>query len=869
LFRLGIDEFAIRRDDVLFRNVVFEPTSFNQLDKGVMFTAPSLLLKDISIPDLLQKRLIASGAELYQPVIALYAKRKPGTSLNRAATGTKSSKAKLALFYQTLHEMSELINAPNFNIKEGAIRYQITGTRPLELNVNNLNVHILLNQLFVSDSLVDIKHAIPDLRVGELDLMSKGLRIKVDRFRFDGVRRNSIVEQFQISTGNGMKLTGSGIYWNVLDWDIYQKTSAIQIDSLHVDQLGVLVNGSMAGSTGRQDPDSARDLPAIRIGKLAVNNIRFNKESSEKGNTRFSIKDLAADGIESVKRLFTWNNASMNVSDIDLPGKNRKTHINEIAFNNNKETILKDLTLESEGNRTSTWLSVPLLRLNIPLHSSDFSRLSIPAVMADNIDFHYMARSEKDSLLVNATVNLTSRNIQTSLNKDRLVQYEEVNADLHNITLSKGKMQLGVPESSLHLSNGHFAKNDANKLSLISALSFNWENANLHYNKDSMALSANHLSGAFKDAAFTMSPPTRISWQQLAAGINIHEGDLHYKGKKISADVAGISWDPSGNILRLENFQVVPNESREETFKKSQWQRDYIRAKGTSLALSGVHVNQSPGDSSIHINKLILDGVAIEASRDKTIPFRHGVEKPMPTKLISAIPLLLRADSVLLRHSSVIYNELSPATRKWSSIPFDDLNGVILDVSNSPNEKDTLKIFANATLFNNHIRYFSYEEAYRDPLSSFAVRSRLSPIDLTGFSEISIPMAAVSVIRGHADTLYSDWKGNKYAATGTMNFYYDHLKIRVLDKEDIGKRSFLPVLKTWIANLILPDSRKKASAIFVERDQEKFIFNYWVKAISNGALTTVGIKRNKAYRKKFLKKSQQYSLPRKCMDQWK
>jgi hypothetical protein len=91
----------------------------------------------------------------------------------------------------------------------------------------------------------------------------------------------------------------------------------------------------------------------------------------------------------------------------------------------------------------------------------------------------------------------------------------------------------------------------------------------------------------------------------------------------------------------------------------------------------------------------------------------------------------------------------------------------------------------------------------------------------------------------------------------------------VLDKEDIQKRSLGPVLKTWVANLLLPDSRKKASAIFVERDQEKFVFNYWVKAISSGALTTVGVKRNKVYRKKYLKKYKLYSLPEKGMDGWR
>jgi hypothetical protein len=863
LFRLGIDEFSIRRNDVLFRNVVFEPTSFNRSDKGVMFTAPSLLLKDISIADLLQKRLKSSGAELYRPLIVLYEKRKSATPVIQPAP--KISAGKIALFYQTLHEMSELIKTPDFNITEGTVRYKLTGTKPLELNVNRLNAHILLNQLFVSDSLVDIKHAIPDLRIGELNLASKGLQINLLDFRFDGVRRNSWGRQLQVSTANGMEINGSGIYWNVFDWDIYQRTSGIQIDSLHADELTVQTRGS---ATRPRQPAPPKDLPGIRIGKLTVGKMLFDN-NAENSSLHFSAGDLNAADIQSIKSFFTWGNARINVSSMKMDGKNRKVHINEVAFDNNKETIFKGLQFESENGQGSINLSIPIIRVKVDLHSSDLSQLSVPSLLTDNVAFYYTKRSEKDTLTVKARIKLQARNINTFKDPAKGIQVGDVNIDGRNITLNKGKIDLELPESTIHLSGGQVAKNKADLWSLSSTLDLTWKGAHLLYKKDSTDLSANHLSGSFNDPAFTLTLPAKISWQQLATRTTVSEGELHYKGKKITVEGAGCSWSPSGNILHLKNFSVLPNESREETFKKASWQGDYITVKGGSLELSGIRIDHSPRDSSIHVNKLILDGVAIHASRDKNMPFRHGIEKPMPTKLIDAIPFPLRADSVLLYNSSVVYNERSIATKKWSRIPFENLNGIILNVSNRANQLDTLRIFATAELFNSRIRHFSYEESYGDPLSAFTVRSRLSPIDLTGFSQVSIPMAAVSVTNGHADTLYSIWEGNKYAATGTLNFYYDHLKVRVLDKEDIQKRSLGPVLKTWVANLLLPDSRKKASAIFVERDQEKFVFNYWVKAISSGALTTVGVKRNKVYRKKYLKKYKLYSLPEKGMDGWR
>ena len=844
LFRLGIDEFAIRRNDVLFRNVAFGPTSYNRSAKGVMFTAPTLLLKDISIPDLLQKRLKASGGELYRPSIVVYDKRPAGVRPAESRSMRIRPGGKIALFYQTLHGMSELIDAPHFSITNGTASYRVSGSSPLELTIRGFNAHILLNQLFVSDSLVDIKHSIPDLRIHEMTLVSKGAFIHAYRFRFDGVRRNSWEERLQVSLANGTHLEGTGIFWKVFDWDVYQKTRDIQIDSLHADTWtvhtgrdaggagGLVRDGSAAFGAGGAADGMGKDLPVIRIGQFTIDSLQFTSESG-KGHVDFTARELKAESIASEHRRFTWGSVSMKASGLLLEQKNTKVRIKEAVFDSKEATTFRDLTIESASRpapsdttfphspQTSFRLAVPLLRMKVSLPSSDLSQLAIPDVVAGSAELIYTTRSAKDTLTARATAAIQARELSLPGKTGKQFQVGEVRVD--------------------------------------------WKDGRLDYAKGPMVFSMDGLSGSFLDKDLTLVSPVKLDWRQLITKTAVTGEELHYKGKGVTVDAAGTSWDPSGSVLKLQRFHVVPNDSREEAFKRATWQNDYIVVKGRSLTLTGVQ----PGETAIHLNRLILDEVALEASRDKTKPFRHGVEKPMPTQLINAIPFSVNADSVLLRHCSVSYNEFSANTHKWSRIPFEDLNGVLLHVRSRDNKSDTLEIFATARLFDSRIRRFSYRESYGDSLSGFAVESHLSPLDLTGFSQVSIPMAAVSVIKGHADTLYSHWEGNRYAAAGTMNFYYEHLKIRVLNKEDNNRRNFLPVLKTWLANFILPDSRKRASAIFVERDREKFVFNYWVKAVSSGALSTVGVKKSRNYRKSYLKIYQQYSLPATSMDGWK
>jgi len=870
LYKLTIDEFAILRNDALFRNVKFGPTASNHSDKGAIFTAPSLLLKDINIADLLRKRINASVAELNRPSIEMFDKSN-GTGFN-TGSALKPSPQKLALFYQTLHNVSELIETRDFYVVKGVAHYKSAGTAPLDVSVENLDAHILLHQFFISDSLVDIKHAIPDLHIDDMNLVSRGLHMQVQNYRFSGTRRLSVGERAELSTAGGMELTGKNIHWNILDWDAFQKTKGIQIDSLHIDDLAIHMKQGTDGSRSPPDPSKSangpgKDLPLIHIANLHIDNMAFNSDSGT-GQAHFSAKNLNADDIRSAGRFLTWNKVGVNLYNLGMAGKMGKATIGDMAFSSNRESVIKGLEVESGSGQDYSRLSVPVVKLNVRFSSTDPRQLSILSLVAGNSSFRYIKAIGKDSISVKGVVHVRAKNIRAGKDSSKILEYEDVELGLTDIDLNKGKLKMELPEAYLHLSDGSFTKNEVRKPVLSSAVYLAWKDARLDDLADSAALSATGVSGSFKDAAFRLNSPAKITWQALAMKTTISKGRFHYAGKKVAADAAAFSWDPDANILQLRNFSVLPNESRDVTFNKARWQGDYLTIYGAALTIAGVRLGLMPGDSLVRINKLTLDDIALTASRDKRLPFRHGIEKPMPTKLVDAIPFPLKVDSIQIRHSSITYNEFSLGTQKWSTIPIKGINGYILNVSSRNNQRDTLRLLATGQLFDAYIHHFSYGESYGDPLSFFSAKTWFSSFDLAPFSQVSVPAAAVSVTRGRADTAYANWEGNKYATYGTMNFFYDNLRVRVLNKTDINKGGIGPTVKTWAINLLLPGERKRPSAIFFERDREKFIFNYWVKAQSSGLISTFGIKKNTTYAKLFQKKYKQYSLPENSMDQW-
>ncbi|MBN9384104.1 MAG: hypothetical protein J0H74_25360 [Chitinophagaceae bacterium] len=881
LYKLSIDEFAFLKNNAIFRNAQFGPV--RPQDKQVTFTAPSLLLKDISIVDLMQGKLKASGAELRQPRIVL-------------STSSPAPVKKNTLFYQTLHHISGIINTRDLHLLDGALSFRHGGTVPISADAEHFDLHILLNKLFISDSLADIKHAISASRVGRFGLQSEGLTIQANDFTFDGTHAHSQGRQLDIRTAGGLVLKGEDISWDFFDWDLFQRNKSIQIEAAHAGRLNIHVEHSSSDAHNKQPPTSPlpiinehppRPLPIINIGRLTVNEILFDG-SVPNGRLGFTITDLQADSFRTVPRSsippegtlssgqtpagdFNWSRLKMNGSHLAMEGKKGQVLVKQLNFDSNRELIIKGVEFESRSDAGHTKLSLPQLRISTAWHSSDLSGLTIASLVADDMRFAFSGSGPgsgphsgspvKDTVLVTTGGAIRADNISPWRGG---IKYDSLRLDLKHTQARKGPLQLHIPASSLQLSDGHLTFQTSNghptlrPAEHLSRLLFAWNDMGLTYNKDSVSLTTDGLSGSFKKDALRLSSGASIGWQQAVVGTTITKGEVHYKGKKITADAKGFSFDPLDQALSVKNFSVLPNAGREETFSQAQWQGDYITIKGSLLTLAGIRWRH---DSLLNVDRLILDGINLEASRDKRMPFRHGIEKPMPTRLINTIPFAVRVDTIHIRNSHVTYNELSVLTHQWSSIPIRDINGYLVHIGNRDNLQDTLGLLVTARLFDGNIRHFAYKEFYGDSLSAFAASSYFSPLDLTQFSRVSVPAAAVRVTRGRADTVFSSWAGNKYATYGTMNFYYNDLRVQVLNKKDIHKGGLLPALETWLANLILPARRQRSSAIFVQRDREKFVFNYWVKAQASGVLTTVGIKKSKKYRKLYQQTHKQYSLP--------
>lgn len=855
LFQLSVDEFILQQNDVLFNNVEYGPTPQNHSGKGLTFRAPSLRLNNVSLEDLLKKRLKASGAVLYQPGITFLAKAKQPVKGKMPAD---SAAIKMPAFYQTLHGLSELIQVNTFRIVDGNINFTAAGKSKIVLQVKDINTDIMLHNFLLSDSLVDIKHAMPNLHIRQMKVIAPKADITMDNYAFDGTHRHNKASKATVLLSNGTRIAAQDLYWEVFDWDVFQQTKDIQVDVLKIGAVNI-----QAHRNGVKKEGPAKDLPVIRIAQLYIGNIQFNSEGTGEQSS-FLADKIALKDVRTRQRFFTWASATGSLHHISHHSKAMDAAAGHVQFNGNGHTYITaaDVTLHNSNGYTK--VNLPSADIQTNIHSTDLSKMVIPQLAIATAILSHTGIKGKDTTRLETQAKLNGSGITVQTGKQLRLQYDGMNLELSSLAFHHTGTQFTMPQLQLQLHKGTLHKDPSGHLDLRSRVALKWQDAQLSlHHADTMELTLQQLSGMFNDAAFSWSQGRPLKWPSFVKHITISQGGIQYRNKQLHAHAEHFTLDPATQTFHLNNFEVTPNLTAEETFRTARWQRDYITVKGDALQISGIHMHEQPGDTTIAIRKITVDNALLTTARDKRIPFQHGIEKWMPTKLIHTIPFALQVDSILMRQSAVTVNESSKATNKWSAVPITDINALITHFGNTYGGSDSLLVQASGRLLGNPIRRFSYHESYGDSLSGFTAESYLAPMNLQDFNAVAIPMAAVKVRRGYADTIFSQWSGNKYATLGIMNFYYRGLNVQVLNKKDSTRQGFKARLFTSLANLLLRNSHQRPTRMFFERDREKFIFNYWVKAETSGILTAVGVKKDRKYLKKYNKAAKKYSLPPK------
>ncbi|WP_281615578.1 hypothetical protein [Flammeovirga sp. SubArs3] len=313
--------------------------------------------------------------------------------------------------------------------------------------------------------------------------------------------------------------------------------------------------------------------------------------------------------------------------------------------------------------------------------------------------------------------------------------------------------------------------------------------------------------------------------------------------------------------IYLKNFGLIPAYSKKDFGVYNEFQTDRIEISIPDLLFRGFHIQEFLYGDTLHLNGLEVDQLSLSAYRDKSVPIDPFKKDPkMPHEIFEDVPMIFSLDTVTITDSSIDYEEFKgdigdsrvatdSTGGKSGQFQLNDFTGQIFNITN-----DTAKLvkqpftemFVKGTLMDQGGElkmYFRIPPL--DSLGTYYYEGQVGEMDLIKLNPLIERLELVKVKDGHLKRMYFKVLANDSIALGNMQFRYKNLEVDVLkDKEkktgELKRNAFF----SSVANLLIREENPrfpsmKQGHIYFERNQKKFIFNYWVKTVLSGIASTL------------------------------
>lgn len=385
-------------------------------------------------------------------------------------------------------------------------------------------------------------------------------------------------------------------------------------------------------------------------------------------------------------------------------------------------------------------------------------------------------------------------------------------------------------------------------------------NLDLYYpnlpQQDSIALS--NMALIIKELAYE---PNQKATTQIARSLVFSGEDFHYRldDSLYIFHVGRYTYTHPKMELTLEDVALQPTYNRGEFQTKIDYQQDWLDITLDKLQLSGFQLDSLINNRKLLASRLLLVHLLLDTHRDKRLPRKAGEYQSLPQTWLKLLPFGLNLDTVTIAQSKITHSEFSEEGEYPGTLFFNDLDIQLLNVSNltsSDTSGQWMKMHGSGTLMKSGNFILDVNFDLNSPQDRFTMEGTVGNMDLTEMNAFLENTAFVQVKGGINKLLKFNVDANEDYAIGKMVFFYDNLKITILNEKNTESKGLGNTIKSLFANTFVVNTRNphfifvREGNIFYERDKSKSVFNYWAKSILSGVVSSIGATNNKKEIKK-------------------
>lgn len=297
----------------------------------------------------------------------------------------------------------------------------------------------------------------------------------------------------------------------------------------------------------------------------------------------------------------------------------------------------------------------------------------------------------------------------------------------------------------------------------------------------------------------------------------------------------------------IDSLEVIPRYNPYRFTKIVGIETDRIALKTQRIELSHIDMGALLNHQKLISGLLTIENSNIDVFRDKRYPENVHRRPKSLHKALKELEFYLKLDTVKVVKANIVYKEHGEESNHAGHISFNNLYASIYGLTNDSLLIHQEKIIADvqAHLYGSNLIKAKLVFDIGDPKGSYDFSGTLSAMALNQFNNFILPSVHVNIEDGklHEATFYA--KVNDDHAVGKMNFRYDDLKIKVLDKD--GENGLKQKITSFVANTFVVKKNNPGSAglregiIYYKRPPSKSQFHFWGRMLLTGVASSVGI----------------------------
>jgi hypothetical protein len=436
-----------------------------------------------------------------------------------------------------------------------------------------------------------------------------------------------------------------------------------------------------------------------------------------------------------------------------------------------------------------------------------------------------------DDLLKKKNINLNVLNI-----KNPVVEiYHPVN---NNIQVKKDS---GTLYSRIQKNLGHFQLKDLS----ITNMNFIYHNIT---GKEKIT-NFNNVSMRFKNIeidSLTQYDTTRFLYAKDAA-INFHDYSITTADSLYYVKADSLTLHAERKMINITGLSLIPRYSKQDFGKQLKFYKDRYDVHFASASFKNIDWYHFFTGEGFYATRAELNNGTMEVYADRNVPpSPKSKVGHYPHQLLMKLGLPTKIDTILIKNFKFTYTELNPKTGKTGSIIFDDIDGMMTNVTNIKEDIAANKIFkvsARSKLMSeaNFSATFMFDLS-KTKTGDFTVDANLGPLNGTALNRAAIPLGLFEINSLSIKRLKAHIAANNYNAHSSVFFVYDDLKITVLKPDDSGKlkqKGFLSFMaNTFILNKSNTGDEATPKYVTYTRDPHRSFFSLIWKSILKGITNT-------------------------------